>query len=322
VAQDWTDITVQDQDGCTIHSPTGDFRTYFKAGDAIHITGGTGLVPGAYHINAVPDDTHLVLSTSPGAVGQIDGSAALDRFAYLFARQEGVAACEVCAWDLTRSPEENIADLTAKDWEGVVKNSCFYVEGKAQPLLPKDIDSTLVAFEGCNLDNRVVDPKVEIVGGSHRNIWAQNDRADWVCDWATDAPLEPVNLKSHIMHCLNTDPALIPREPLTDEDHAAQEEQRREAEALHAAGKELVEKTEHVECECVGKSRDSVVTALNEKYPYVNTDANPQKWGKPDPACKVCLGKGARHPALTAETVAALDVAGKWDTPSKLGGGL
>jgi len=241
---------------------------------------------------------------------------------YLFARQEGVAVCEVCAWDLTRSPEENIADLTAKDWQGLVKNSCFYVEGKALPLLPKDIDPATVVFDGCNLDNRIVPEKVEIVGGSHRNIWAQNDRADWVCDWDTDAPLEPVDVKGRLMEGRSIDPADIPRDPLTDEEWEAQEEARRIAREQHAAGKELVEKTEHVECECVARSRVATVAALNEKYPYVNTDAKPQKWGKPDPACKVCLGKGARHPALTAETVAALDVAGKWDTPSKLGGGL
>ena len=51
------------------------------------------------------------------------------KWARIFADLENVTACEVCGYDLTRTPLENLKALTAKDWSGsLIKGSCFYAD--------------------------------------------------------------------------------------------------------------------------------------------------------------------------------------------------
>lgn len=148
------------------------------------------------------------------------------KFSRIFADVEKVTACEVCGYDLTREPLENLKALTAKDWSGaIIKGSCFYAQAGWQ--LPEGI--TDCEFVACNLDNvsLPVDAKgITITGGTHKRIKEQTDRADWVCDWTTEAPIEPVDLKRRIREGENTDPSKLPVTKLTDEELYAIEQKR------------------------------------------------------------------------------------------------
>lgn len=232
------------------------------------------------------------------------------KFAY---QQADVPACEVCGWDLTHSPAENIEAMDAKEWGGIIRNSCFYVEGAAVKLLPDGVDEKGLLFRDCNLDNRTLPAGVIVDGGCHRNLWEQNDGRDWVCDWKTDVPLVPVNVKSDLLAGLNCDPALIPARKLTDEELRAQEEARSKARDLHEVGKRLLVDGGLVECECVAKARAATAAALSSASVAVSAEVIERKAGRPDPLCKTCLGKGARHPALDEATVATLTTAGKME---------
>ena len=138
--------------------------------------------------------------------------------------------CEVCGYDLTRPPMENLLALTAKDWTGTIKGACLYSE--TPWALPAD---TVCEFVSCNLDNVTVPAGCKIVGGCHRLIVVQNDLADWVCDWKTGLPVEPTDLKSRLREGLNVDPKLLPEKPLAEEEFAVVQEQQRDAKELAEA---------------------------------------------------------------------------------------
>jgi hypothetical protein len=179
---------------------------------------------------------------SPKAVHLYERSGE-PQFSRIFADVEKVAACEVCGYDLTREPMENLKAMTAKDWSGaLIKGSCFSSESGWQ--LPEGI--TDCEFTACNLDNVVlpVDAKgITLTACSRKRIITQNDRADWVCDWKTGEPLEPVDLKRRIREGENTDPAKLPVAKLTDEELKALEQKRRDERELAEAQAKVSELT-------------------------------------------------------------------------------
>lgn len=134
------------------------------------------------------------------------------KFSYLFAGEAGALTCDACGWDLSRSPAENIAALTPAEWAGTIRNACFGVQEPPQTLLPAGLDLATVEFVDCNLDNRLLPAGVQIVGGCHRRVELQTDGADWVCDWATGNPLEPLDVKAYLMAGLSIDPKDLPPE--------------------------------------------------------------------------------------------------------------
>lgn len=157
------------------------------------------------------------------------------KWARIFADLENVTACEVCGYDLTRTPLENLKALTAKDWSGsIIKGSCFFSESGWQ--LPEGIVDC--EFQGCNLDNvrLPADTKgITLTACSHKCISIQNDRALWVCDWRTGIPIEPVDLKRRILEGENTEPTKLPDAPLTDEEFEAIEQRRADERELAEA---------------------------------------------------------------------------------------
>jgi hypothetical protein len=146
-----------------------------------------------------------------------------------------VTACEVCGYDLTRTPLENLKALTAKDWSGsLIKGSCFYAEAGWQ--LPDGI--TDCEFADCNLDNVSLpaDAKgITITGGTAKCLRVQNDLALWECDPKTGAPVKPVDYKARLLDGRNVDPAKLPAEKLTQEDMDAIEEKRKDERELAEA---------------------------------------------------------------------------------------
>jgi hypothetical protein len=163
------------------------------------------------------------------------------KFSRIFAGD--LKVCEVCGYDLTREPMENLKAMTAKDWSGaLVKGSCFYAESGWQ--LPGGIVDC--EFQGCNLDNvsLPVDAKgIAFTACSRKRIITQNDRADWVCEWKTEAPIEPVDIKRRIREGENTDPAKLPVAKLTDEELKALEQKRRDERELAEAQAKVSELT-------------------------------------------------------------------------------
>ena len=154
-----------------------------------------------------------------------------ERFGYVDCDGE---PCKGCGYDTRMSPEETLKSLTAKDWSNCeVRGSCFYRAGEARAIMPDDV--TGLVLRDCNLDNCILPKGATVEGGTHKNLWVQNDGATWVCDWVTDAPVAPLNLKYHIAEGLNTDPALIPAEKLTDEELKALEQARVDAKQLAEA---------------------------------------------------------------------------------------
>lgn len=172
--------------------------------------------------------------------GVNDGKA---KFSRIFASVEKVTACEVCGYDLTREPLENLKALTAKDWSGaLVKGSCFSSESGWQ--LPEGIADC--EFQGCNLDNvrLPADTKgITLTDCTRKRIIIQNDRADWVCDWKTELPIEPLDLKRRIREGENIDPAKLPAAKLTDEELKAIEQKRTGERDLVAAQEKVSELT-------------------------------------------------------------------------------
>jgi hypothetical protein len=157
------------------------------------------------------------------------------KWARIFADLENVTACEVCGYDLTRTPLENLKALTAKDWSGsLIKGSCFYAEAGWQ--LPDGI--TDCEFADCNLDNVSLpaDAKgITITGGTAKCLRVQNDLALWECDPKTGAPVKPVDYKARLLDGRNVDPAKLPAEKLTQEDMDAIEEKRKDERELAEA---------------------------------------------------------------------------------------
>ena len=132
-------------------------------------------------------------------------------------------ACEGCGYNLTRTPLENLQAIPAEEWTGIVKGSCLYSETPWQ--LPEGIKGC--TFERCNMDNvRLPEDArgVRIEGGCHLRIKVQNDQGDWVCDWATEAPIEPTDKATRLAEGRNVDPAKLPAEPLTDEQVQAEQD--------------------------------------------------------------------------------------------------
>lgn len=170
--------------------------------------------------------------------GVNDGGA---KFSRIFAGD--LKVCEVCGYDLTLEPMENLKALTAKDWSGaLVKGSCFYAESGWQ--LPEGIADC--EFVGCNLDNvaLAMDAKgITLADCTRKRIIIQNDRAEWVCDWKTEAPIEPVDLKRRLRDGENVDPAKLPAVKLTAEELKAIEQKRRDERDLAEAQAKVSELT-------------------------------------------------------------------------------
>ena len=134
------------------------------------------------------------------------------KWARIFADLENVTACEVCGYDLTRTPLENLKALKPEDWTGEIRGSCLYTEGGFT--VPDGADAK---FVNCNLDNVSVPKSATIVGGSNKVLRVQNDLQLWICDPKTLAPMKPVDEKSRLLAGINTDPAKLPAEKLTVE---------------------------------------------------------------------------------------------------------
>lgn len=169
------------------------------------------------------------------------------KFSRIFASAEGISSCEVCGYDLTRDPLENLKALPAKAWSGaLVKGSCFYSETVWQ--LPDGI--TDCEFVGCNLDNVDLPAHakgITLTDCTRKRIINQNDRTDWVCDWKTEAPIEPVDLKRRLREGENTDPAKLPVAKLTDEELKALEQKRTDERELAEAQEKVATLTAKLE---------------------------------------------------------------------------
>lgn len=72
--------------------------------------------------------------------------------------------------------------------------------------------------------------------------------------------------------------------------------------------KRLIAESGFIECECVAESRARVLPELQRRFPYVNWSAAAHKVGGPNEKCKVCEGKGARHPRLDKAALKKLGV--------------
>lgn len=99
-------------------------------------------------------------------------------------------------------------NLSAENMDGMtIENSCL-----SDATLPPTLTGT--TFIDCNMDNVTVPEGNTLIRCSNRMIAVQNDGEDWVLDPITREPIEPVNKKYLEMIGANTDPALIPEEPV------------------------------------------------------------------------------------------------------------
>jgi len=164
------------------------------------------------------------------------------KWARVFADVEHVDACEVCGYDLTQEPLDNLKALKAEDWTGEIRGACLYTEAGFS--IPDGADCE---FVGCNLDNAVVPKTATVTGGTNKRIMLQNDRAAWVCDWKTGAPIEPLDKKRRLLEGENVDPAKLPAKPLTDEEIKAAEQQKADTQELAEAQEKVATLTAKLE---------------------------------------------------------------------------
>jgi len=229
----------------------------------------------------------------------------------------GPKACEVCGYDLTRTPRQNIKAITPEEWAaGVVVNTCLAHEGAAVDILPEGV---AVQFDGCNLTNvalraehamlpvgRALDGKavsLRAVACSHNRVAVQNDGRDWVCRWkasegkAEGSPVQPIDYKASLLEGRNVDPAALPDKPLTSEELKAEQQAHERWQARVTMAREYVAKDGWVPCECIATRKADVEAKLRA---VVSASAV-----MPDKTCAICAGAGAIGP----ETVAAREKA-------------
>lgn len=105
------------------------------------------------------------------------------------------------------SSQDFTGQLITKELSGNIYGSCFSQELPETEVFPADM--TGVTFYNCNLDNCVIPPGNNVVGGSVRRFKVQNDLRDWVID-GTNKPIEVVGKKHWEKLGYSVDPLDIP----------------------------------------------------------------------------------------------------------------
>lgn len=222
----------------------------------------------------------------------------------VFAHRVDVSACEVCGYDLTSTPRDNLAAIPPEEWaKGEIVGSSFSHECEVADFLPAGVD---IAFARCVLDNVVLPGRASMAGKSkhwqgvvcsHDRIIRQNDGRDWVCRWkaagekAAGTPVQPCDYAAALLEGCNVDPEQIPSTPLTADDMKAEQVACDRWKARVENARSYVAEDGWMVCTCVVARKTTVEAKLGKTVPERDV--------MPDRGCKLCGGCGATPP--TAE---------------------
>jgi hypothetical protein len=234
----------------------------------------------------------------------------------------GPSACEVCGYDLTRSPEANLAAIPPEEWAaGVIEGSGFDHEQLAD-FLPKGVE---IRFSGCRLDNVQLGKSHSMLSTadsgrgqtcSHSRIVVGNDGQDWVARWkqagakGPGSPVQPVGLPGAVLDGRITDPADLPAEPMTESEMQEAQQGRERWKVRVSNARQYIAEDGWTRCACVEAWRAQAELDMNSvvdgaalakrKAKGLSTKTLSIEHALPNRNCPLCGGIGALPPGREA----------------------